>query len=94
MNYSELSFQALRDECKERGLKAGGGANALIDRLTDNDLGHAPEVDAKPKQTTAGLKAGDPNPNNPNYDMAGRWLRRSGSVRPDGVDCAVTGRWN
>ena len=94
MNYSELSFQDLRDTCKERGLKAGGNTNTLISRLTNHDLGHAPEVETKPKKNTAGLTAVDPNPNNPNYDMAGRWIRRSGTMRPDGVDCAERGRWN
>ena len=59
MNFSELSFQDLRDECKERGLKAGGGRDALIDRLTNHELGHAPEKkDLPPKvKKVAGLKS-------------------------------------
>lgn len=100
--YRDLSFQELRKECKERGLAAGGDTQKLIERLVNYDLG---QPDEEPKgdaalgdaaleeARTIGLKATDPNPKNPNYDMTGRWIRRKGDVRPDGK-VSVDGRWD
>ena len=96
MNYAETSFKELREELKSRGLKAGGSRDALVDRLTNDDLGHAPTKKDLPaaEQATDGLKATDPNPNNPNYDMAGRWIRRTGkAVGPTGLSPKPGNRW-
>lgn len=96
MTYVEMAFQDLRDELKERGLKAGGSRDALIDRLTDDDLGHEVEKPEKkePIKNPSSLRSTDPNPHNPNYDMAGRWIRRTGKeVGPTGLPPKPGNRW-
>ena len=76
--YKDWSYKELRAECAKRELGGKGSADALIEKLVNDDLGHEPEKTEKPdKSKYAGLKATDPNPDNPNYDMAGRWIRRN-----------------
>lgn len=73
-----MAYRDLQVACKEAGLKANGGTDVLIDRLVNHQLGHnAPEQVEPPVNPTrfAGLKASDPNPDSPNWDMAGRWIR-------------------
>lgn len=76
MLYTEMSYRDLQSECKERGINGKGSIPELIDRLTNDDLGNPPELKKKAKKVPKGLKPTDPNPDNPNWDMAGRWIRR------------------
>lgn len=64
--YKDWSYNDLRAECKLRGIKAKGNTDALIDKLVADDLAAG----------GSSLKPTDPNPKNPNWDMAGRWIRR------------------
>ena len=67
-DYLDYTFKELRAECKARGLKAGGSKDVLVDRLMDNDSG----ADVNPEIPCST----DPDPENPNFDLAGRWRRR------------------
>ena len=73
-----MAFRDLQVACKEAGLKASGGTDALIDRLVNHSLGVEEPAETEPPvnpKRFAGLKASDPNPDNPKWDMAGRWIR-------------------
>jgi hypothetical protein len=80
MDYPNAKYMELKTECAKRGLGGGGKRNELIDKLVADDLGiEAPVVEEdKPpvKLNNPKLKPNDANPDNPNYDIAGRWRRR------------------
>lgn len=87
--YVEMTYPELKKLAAERGIKAVGDKNHLVDSLTALDLGlELPEAprkkDAKQKGDPRyeGLKPSDPNPDNPNWDMAGRWIRRRKGWKP------------
>jgi hypothetical protein len=65
-DYKEWLYSDLKAECAKRELGGKGSKDDLIDKLVADDL----------RITGSGLKPTDPNPENPNWDMAGRWIRR------------------
>ena len=90
MTYSELSYLELKTECATRGLGGSGTKDELMTKLINDDMGLAQEPQVKP--IPKGVNAKDFNPERPNYDYAGRWIRRDKSIRPDGAICK--GGWN
>ena len=92
MAYIDMDYRALKTECAKRGLGGAGKKDELINKLVaaDNDMQQEPPPPPKKKQPK--LKPTDFNPDNPNYDMAGRWIRRQGNIRPDGAICE--GGWS
>lgn len=65
-DYKEWLYTDLKKECASRGLSGKGSKDILVDRLVEHDL----------QKQGSTLKSTDPNPDNPNWDMAGRWIRR------------------
>jgi hypothetical protein len=76
--YIDWTYMDLKIEAARRGLGGKGTKHDLINKLVNADLGSAqPDpAPAPPDPKYTGLKATDPNPDNPNYDLAGRWIRR------------------
>lgn len=89
--YEGMSYKEIRAECKEKNINAKGSRDELIDRLTEARIAEKSGIEkaegAKPAQ-----KATDPDPENPNFDMAGRWRRRPMGFlhwREDGTACCA-----
>jgi hypothetical protein len=81
MLYTEMDYRDLKTECAKRGLGGAGKKNELIDKLVadDNDMEPPIITEAKPKKKQPKLRPTDPDPEHPgwpNWDMAGRWIRR------------------
>ncbi len=91
MNYSEMHYRDLKVLCAERQLGGAGTKDQLLKKLLNADAGNDPEpfqpVDRAGKPLAKDFKLHDTNPDSPNYDMAGRWIRRRGNIRPDGAVC-------
>jgi hypothetical protein len=91
MNYNEMNYRDLKVLCAERGLGGAGKKDELLRKLIGDDQGHKPEpfqpVDRAGRPLEDRFSLNDFDPARPNLDMAGRWIRRSGSTRPDGAIC-------
>ena len=86
--YHEWTYIQLKKECSKRGLGGGGKRDELLSKLVADDRGEVAPRTELDRQIANGAKATDPNPDNLNYDLAGRWRRRpSGFVcwNPDGT---------
>jgi hypothetical protein len=96
MIYAEMHYRDLKVLCAERGLGGAGTKDKLLEKLLKDDAGIEPEpfqkVDRAGRPMEDKFSLNDLNPDNPNYDMAGRWIRRRGDIRPDGAVCA--GGWS
>jgi hypothetical protein len=78
MDYLDWKYMDLKKECAKRNLGGGGKAKDLINKLVacDNDM-QQPKIQAdEPPKKQPELSPESPNPDNPNFDMAGRWRRR------------------
>ena len=78
MDYLDWKYVELKQECAKRKLGGGGKRDELINKLVAFDNGMAqPKLQAdEPKKKHPELLPGSPDPDNPNYDIAGRWRRR------------------
>lgn len=79
MEYKEMPYHELKKLCSERGISAIGKKEILVNRLVADDYELEVPKDETPKVDKSkykGMKPTDPNPDNPNYDLAGRWIRR------------------
>ena len=78
MDYLDWKYVDLKKECAKRNLGGGGKRDELIDKLVAHDNGmEQPKLEAdEPKQKHPDLLPASPDPDNPNYDIAGRWRRR------------------
>ena len=79
MDYLDWKYMDLKKECAKRKLGGKGTKEELINKLVadDNDM-EPPVIKAdEPKPKHPELKPESPDPDNPNYDIAGRWRRRS-----------------
>lgn len=80
MDYLNAKYSELKTECARLGLGGGGKRDDLINKLVAHERGmEQPEVTADkplPKVKNPKIKPTDPNPENHNFDMAGRWRRR------------------
>ena len=84
--YSDWKYPKLKKECNTRGLSMTGKKHQLVSRLYAYDLDFDQETEApppkvkKPKkvknQRTQAIDDTAPDPNNLNWDLAGRWRRR------------------
>jgi hypothetical protein len=78
VDYLNWKYMDLKKECARRELGGKGTAKELIDKLVaaDNDM-DPPQIKAdEPKPKHPELSPESPDPDNPNYDIAGRWRRR------------------
>ena len=82
-DYSNWKYPALKKEANARGLSMTGKASELRERLLGSDASDPADAPApvaavakpaKKKRRTDPTTA--PDPENHNYDLAGRWRRR------------------
>ena len=75
-----MDYRALKTECAKRSLGGAGKKEELINKLVadDNDM-EQPVIETRVKVKQPKLRPTDPDPDHPgypNWDMAGRWIRR------------------
>ena len=91
--YSDWKYPKLKKECNTRGLKMTGKKHQLVSRLYAYDLDFEQEAETPPPKVKKPKKAKKvkvpknprtkaiddtaPDPTNHNYDLAGRWRRRT-----------------
>ena len=91
MNYNEITYVQLKRLCKQRGLGGSGTRKELLAKLAIYDAENPATEDADSKTELVAVdragrplvkhipknaKLSDPDPNNLNYDLSGKWRRR------------------
>lgn len=80
-DYSACSYRELQRECRARGINGKGSREELTNRLVADDLALTANEEGT-DQNGHSLSPSYPNPANPNYDFAGRWIRKGADGRP------------
>jgi hypothetical protein len=84
-DYSACSYRELQKMCRQRNLGGKGSKDALVSKLMSDDLKEDSEDEQPTIATDRGgysLRPSDPDPHNPRWDRAGRWIRTGCDGRP------------